>query len=186
MTTPSDSNRPGPLSPAIERVDQRTLRRRQYGLLRSALLTLSVIVLLICLLVANRDEVTIRGCKERMEMAANVLQRREVLALPPTTSLPDTIAPYDDEAHRAAIEGLRGHALYNLLYHRGAITASEIGVCACRFPHARLVGESGRWVIIYRRATHEYSVQWLSEVEYDAKCRALGLENEDWPRAVRP
>lgn len=185
MTMYTDSARPGPLSPTVERVDHRTLRRRQWGVLRSVLGTLLIIVLLIVGLVANRDEVTIRGCKQRMDLVRDVLQHRKSLNLPPMTTLPDPLPPYNGPEYRDAVHALRSHAVYNLLYSRQALSSSEAGVCACRYPHARLIGESGRWMIVYRRGTHEYEVQWISEADFHSRRHALGL-TETVPKASHP
>lgn len=185
MTTRVDSARPGPLSPTVERVDQRTLRRRQLGVLRSVLGTLLIIALLIIGLVANRDEVTIRACKQRMDLVRDVLEHRQSLDLPPMTTLPDPLPPYNEPEYRDAVRALRSHAIYNLLYSRQALSTSEAGVCACRYPHARLIGESGRWMIVYRRSTHEYQVQWIAEANFHARRHALGLV-ETVPKALHP
>jgi hypothetical protein len=185
MTSQADSARPGPLSSTVERIDQQTLRRRQWGVLRSVFGTLLIIVLLIGGLVANRDEVTIRGCKERMDLVRDVLQHRQSLGLPPVTMLPDPVAPYNEPAYRDAVNALRSHALYNLLYSRQVLSAGEAGVCACRYPHARLIGESGRWVIVYRRDPREYEVQWMSEADFRSRRHFLGL-TETVPRSAHP
>jgi hypothetical protein len=185
VTSQADPSRPSPLSPTIERIDQSTLRRRQWGIVRSAAVTLFFIAALIIGLVANRDEVTIRGCKERMELVRDVLQHRHSLDLPPLTSLPDPVAPYDTPTYQEATKAIRSHGLYNVLYSRQSLSSGVAGVCACRYPHARLIGESGRWLIAYHHDSRKYVVEWMAEAEFQRQRQNLGLA-DTVSRSTRP
>lgn len=170
-----DLPRPPPPNQTVERVDNRTLRVRQRRVLLNTFVTLFIIAGLIVLLMANRDAVAIRGCRERMERVCEVLQARRAAGLPPTPSLPDPPPALDDPAHREAIAIIRTHAHYNVLYATQSITRLQTGVCACRWPHAHLFGETGRWVILYHGGTQAYEVQWMSEAEFQVRSGDLGL-----------
>lgn len=172
---PDADAHPSRLSSTAEHVDLHTLRQRQWRVLRSGALTIAVVIVLILIAYANRDEVTIRACGERMKIAAAILQQRAERNLPRTAALPDPLDPNASSQQTEAVTRLREHGYYNVLYANQAIFKPQAGVACCGAPHTRLFGHSGRWVIVYEGSRRTYEVEWMSELEFEQRAADLGL-----------
>lgn len=169
------------IAEASERAVLRTLRRRQWRVLRSAISTLVIVAALVLLIAINRDEVTIRDCRDRMELARRVLLERYRSGQPILTQLPEIREADRGSPEHEAIDRLRTHALYNLLHQAQSLGGGPAGACVCRYPHARLFGAAGRWVIIHSAQTRTYELVWMPEVEFQDRARSLHLSE-----AARP
>lgn len=147
----------------------RERRRRVWRRLGAFLL---VSLLLVVLIVINRDQAEVRTCRRRMLAAAQALREmhddveRERL----------TVLFAERDAADDWRGPLRGHVQLNMLYdyHRGE-GRREIGVMCCFGPHRRLFGAPGRHIIVYDSATQDYEVRWYTESEFDRIAPTLGL-----------
>jgi hypothetical protein len=152
-----------------------TLRQRRRRVWRSILLIGVTTLVLVGLSVQNRDEVAIRACFKRMEVASQILQDRYDRGLPFPSRLPMPDDPENSKQRRDYILRLRSHAYYNVLHNPGRAGGID-GVCCCRWPHTRLVGASGRHVVLFNAETHQYEVRWMNESEFAARAAAYGLD----------
>ncbi len=148
-----------------DRVRRRTYRERRYRVWRNIFLVIVTTAFIIILFAANRDEATIRTCRHRMEVAREALQARYDAGLPPAPRLPlpDTSDP---QIKRLGVNALRHHAYYNALHDHLSPGKTVIGVCCCRWPHSRLIGASGRNVIVLDTERGQYEVRWIDEDEF--------------------
>lgn len=164
-----------------DRAMERTIRRRRRVVLRDVLLVIVTTGLLLVLVVANRDEAAIEAARNRMVTLGNVFQQREAAGLPPTPSLPQPEAGVVAGRVAANLQQVRNEVEYNALYYRAKGSGREVGVCYSRRPFVRLIGPSGRWVILLQRSPtstgeYRYVVEWMDEVEFRQRAAELGFQ----------
>lgn len=158
-------------------VQLRTLRERRRRVWRSVLTFVVVTTVLVLLSIANRDESAIRSCHGRMMAARDALQQvyDRGRPVPPQLPLLADVDPKDE--HQQQIVHLRSHAYYNVLHDCRLNAAREVGVCACRGNHTRLIGDAGRWVIVFNSARRQYEVRWMDREEFERQADELGLRD---------
>lgn len=162
-------------SPTAGQVALRTLRERRRRVLRSVLIIAGVSLVMVAVVVMNRDEASIRSCAERMEAARQVFQTLQDQGLPPPPTLPLPTEGVDADERRRLVQELQSHVYYDALFNHRRGTSHEIGVCCCREPHARLIGPDGRHVLVFDTETGKYAVLWLRETEFARRAGELGL-----------
>lgn len=160
-----------------EEAGRRALRRRQWRVWRSIALFVVVTLAMIVLSIMNRDEAAIRSCETRMEVAAEALQAMydRGRPIPPTLPLPEDAGPNGERQQR--VIQLRGHVYFNVFHSPHTNPARNVGVCCCRWPHTRLVGQSGRHVIVFDPNQQRYIVRWFDETEFEQLAPELGLSH---------
>ena len=166
-------------SPTAGQVALRTLRERRRRVLRSVLTIVAVFLVMVAVVVINRDEANIRSCAQRMEAARQVFQTLQDQGLPPPPTLPLPREGLDADEHRRLVQELQSHVYYDALFDHRPGTSHEVGVCCCREPHARLLGPDGRHVLVFDTATGKYAVLWLRETEFARRADELGLRIPD-------
>jgi hypothetical protein len=154
---------------ASERVTMRTLGERRRRVLRSVLFVVVVMLVMLVLTLANRDQQSIDACKKRMEYAVATLRDHhgEFLRDPQKFPLPLIARHFGD--------AWRDHVLDNWRFSEQAAFAREVGVCCCERPHSPLFLAPGRHVIIYHVDTQQYELKWMTEREFAKRAEALGL-----------
>jgi hypothetical protein len=156
-------------SVASERVALRTLGERRRRVLRSLLFVVAIMLVVIVVTVANRDQQAIDGCKRQMEYAVATLRadHSEWLRDPQKFPLPRIADHLGD--------GWREHVLDNWRFTEQAAFAREVGVCCCERAHSPLFLAPGRQVIIYHVGKQEYELKWMTEGEFARRAEELGL-----------
>jgi len=162
-------------SPTAGPVELRTLRERSRRVLRSVLMIVAVSLVMVAVVVINRDEANIRSCAQRMEAARQVFQTLQDQGLPPPPTLPLPTEGVDADEHRRLVQELQSHVYYDGLFDHRPGTSHDVGVCCCRQPHARLIGPDGRHVLILDTETGKYAVLWLRDTEFARRAGEFGL-----------
>jgi hypothetical protein len=161
---------PTPAS-AADQLEQRRVRERRRTVRVRIGMVLIVIVAMVILSIMNRDETSIQAAGARFQMIAATFEEisRRGMAAPPILPIPPNI-DMDPDA-------LRERAYYNALYERARHSTPEVGVVCQRWPMTRLIGTSGRWVILYHPGAEEqkFVVQWMPESEFQLRAESLGL-----------
>lgn len=158
------------------RIQLRTLRRRRWRVVRSMLLLLVSFGVIVILTNLSRDEAAIRTCAMRMDAAREALQQRFDVGLPPAPQLPLPAPDVDGGRARQLVEELRGSVDYNVLdplqQRRGV---PEIGIVCDRSPHTRLIGATGRYVIVFDTQARRYLLRWMDEGDFTRHALELGF-----------
>lgn len=160
------------------RAASRTLRERRRRVWRSALTVVIVTAGMVILLIINRDNQTIRSCRERMEYALQELERlrEEEGRAPRELPVAGESGLADDGATPA--QQMRAHVYYNMLYAYSMEIGygREIGVCCCKRPHTRLFLPNGRHVIVFNVERETFELHWMDEADFARRSEELGLK----------
>lgn len=137
------------------------LHRGRAGMLARLAVFLIVTAGVVLLLVRNRDDQEVRSCRERMEHALgefeSALRRGDTLGALPLPVRPDTP---------------RDHFHFNSLYSTGP---SPTLTCCCAEPHHLYLRAGGRHLITFDRIRGAYSMEWLTEDEFQARLASLNF-----------
>jgi hypothetical protein len=164
-----------------ERVGLRTLRERRWRVYRGVFMLVLSTAIVVALTVLNRDEAAIRACDARMRFACDAFQAMRDSKAPVPASLlelrPDPSRPVDREDHATndLLTQLWTEAYYNALFDLRCDSGREVGVCCCQAPHARLIGASGRYVVVYDPVRRRFAQRWLDEDAFQRQADQLGL-----------
>jgi len=168
-----------PATEAIDTLSRRvaleTLRQRRRQVLRSVLMIVAISVLMVLVVLWNRDEAVVRSCAARMAALRDEFQRRHDQGLLPPPVLPVPSEGADVAAHRRLVLELQHHVYYEALFSRSGSARREVGVCCCHVPHDRLIGPTGRHVLVFDTQTGRYTVEWVRESDFPRRAAELGL-----------
>lgn len=164
-----------PATDVAERAGLRTLRRRRRRVWRSLLFILALIPIMIALTVMNRDEAGIDSCWKRMKALQAEFEQSSAAARALPLLVPTGLTAGPEAEQRRQLMRF-DHYRYNVLFHPDPMSGRrEVGVGCCRRPHARLIGESGRHVLVFDSQTHKFETRWMAEEEFGRRAAELGL-----------
>jgi len=175
------TNRPtaGAIDTLSRRVALETLRQRRRQVRRSVLVILAISLLMVLVVLWNRDEAVVRSCAARMAALRDEFQSRHDQGQLPPPVLPLPAEGADVATHRRLVVELQNHVYYDALFSRSGSARREVGVCCCRAPHDRLIGPTGRHVLVFDTQTGRYAVQWVRESDFARRAAELGLRVPD-------
>jgi hypothetical protein len=155
-------------------IARQTINRRRRRVIRSTIGVVVIVIAMVVLSMLSRDQEAVRTCRERMEYAVERFQDLHDQDQAAPLSFPMPSSP--DAEHARALQALRTHIHYNMLYtNRLIYTSGEVGVCCCSTPHGRLFRSAGRHVILYNVADGTYRVVWMDESAFAQRADGLGL-----------
>jgi len=151
-------------TPESERVRLRTYRQRSRQIWRQLALVVVVTIVIVLLALIQRDAQARRFERRELDRIAQVLQEARGKQAAAVDLF--TILRLDDP--------LWQRYYFNESYSRQAWGGREIGVGCSRSAVGLLLGNDGRFVILYDGG--QYRVEWLSEVQFRRNAKGLGLE----------
>lgn len=173
---------PGRAPTSAARAELRTLRERRRRVWRGLALFVVVVIGMVVVSIVNNDEANIRTCRGRLELICQSLQEAADRGQPVPQQLPLPPARDDDRQAQREAAVVRYHVHYDAFgFERAKAGQREAGLACCRWPHTRLIGVSGRHVIVFDTARRRYEVRWLEESAFRRDARRLGLD-EALPR----